>query len=131
MATLLFPDVVSQLLPAAVNCAGQQTSKPMGDTDIAAGHTEPFRSESCRFSDGFRVVVVGAGLAGLTAALELAAAGAAVTVLEASARTGGRVCSHAFGDGQIAELGAEWVREDAPALALSLLKAALVLGTLT
>jgi monoamine oxidase len=37
------------------------------------------------------VIVIGAGLAGLTAARDLAAAGCDVTVLEARDRAGGRV----------------------------------------
>ncbi|BBZ48184.1 flavin monoamine oxidase family protein [Mycobacterium parmense] len=57
-----------------------------------------------------RVVVVGAGLAGLTAAVELAAAGADVTVLEARDRVGGRmhgipVSANTFADGGAAYLG--------------------------
>ena len=55
------------------------------------------------------VVVVGAGLAGLTAARELTAAGASVVVLEARDRVGGRTLNHDFGDGQIVELGAQWI----------------------
>ncbi len=42
-------------------------------------------------TDGLRVVVVGAGLAGLACAQDLAAAGAGVTVLEAGDAPGGRV----------------------------------------
>ena len=38
-----------------------------------------------------RVVVVGAGIGGLSAAVELAAAGAEVTVLERAARVGGKM----------------------------------------
>ena len=40
---------------------------------------------------GKRVVVLGAGIAGLVAAIELRKAGYAVTVLEAQNRVGGRV----------------------------------------
>jgi monoamine oxidase len=53
-------------------------------------------------------VVVGAGLAGITAARELNAAGQAVCLLEARDRIGGRVASHDVGDGKVVELGAEF-----------------------
>jgi len=55
------------------------------------------------------VVVVGAGLAGLRCAVDLAASGADVVVLEARDRVGGRVFSHRFEDGQWCERGAEFV----------------------
>jgi monoamine oxidase len=55
-----------------------------------------------------RVVIIGAGLAGLAAAYELAQAGHQVTVLEARARPGGRVFTlrEPFADGLHAEAGA-------------------------
>jgi monoamine oxidase len=58
-----------------------------------------------------RVIVVGAGLAGLTAAYELGRAGFDVTVLEARDRIGGRVYTvrDPFRDGQHAEAGGEYV----------------------
>jgi monoamine oxidase len=57
------------------------------------------------------VVVVGAGLAGLTAARELAGAGLDVQVLEARDRVGGRTLNHSVGDGpeDVVELGGQWV----------------------
>jgi monoamine oxidase len=55
------------------------------------------------------VIVVGAGLAGLSAALELHDAGAAVVVLEARERVGGRVWSTTLPNGAIVELGGEWI----------------------
>jgi monoamine oxidase len=55
------------------------------------------------------VVVVGAGLAGLTAARELVAEGVDVAVLEARDRVGGRTVNEPIGDGKIVELGGQWV----------------------
>jgi monoamine oxidase len=55
------------------------------------------------------VVVVGAGFAGLAAARVLTDAGRDVTVLEARERVGGRVWSVRLDNGEIAELGAEWI----------------------
>src|SRR5688500_18473981 len=55
------------------------------------------------------VAVIGAGLAGLVAARDLAAAGLEVTVLEARDRVGGRVLSVELGDGAGVELGAQWI----------------------
>jgi len=54
------------------------------------------------------ILVVGAGMAGLSAALELAALGHAVTILEARTRPGGRVLTlrDPFPDGLYADAGA-------------------------
>jgi monoamine oxidase len=56
-----------------------------------------------------RVVVIGAGFAGLAAADALRAGGAEVTVLEARDRVGGRVWSVPFGEGAVVERGAEFI----------------------
>ncbi len=56
----------------------------------------------------FDVVVVGAGLAGLTAARAVRAAGKSVLVLEARTRVGGRNLDYPIGGGKVVELGGEW-----------------------
>jgi monoamine oxidase len=55
------------------------------------------------------VVVVGAGLAGLTAARRLAAAGRSVVVLEARDRVGGRTLNAEIGENNVCEMGGQWV----------------------
>jgi monoamine oxidase len=55
------------------------------------------------------VAIVGGGLAGLTAALDLQAAGRVVVVLEARDRVGGRTLNADLGDGKVVELGGEWI----------------------
>jgi monoamine oxidase len=55
------------------------------------------------------VVVVGAGLAGLTAARKLVEAGREAIVLEARQRVGGRLLNHSLSDGTVVEVGGQWI----------------------
>lgn len=70
----------------------------------------PFSSTTQR-SRPQRVVIIGAGLAGLVAAFELVRAGHAATLLEARLRPGGRVHTlrEPFSDGLYAEAGALFI----------------------
>ena len=70
------------------------------------------RSRAARRSRG-RLVVVGAGMAGLAAATDARAAGWDVIVLEARDRVGGRVLTfRGFAAGQVAEAGGEYLDSD-------------------
>jgi monoamine oxidase len=69
------------------------------------------------------VVVVGAGLAGLTAARQLVEGGVRPLVIEARDRVGGRVVNEGIGDGEVVELGGQWIgptQEQIAALAAKL-----------
>ncbi|MGZ5493218.1 MAG: flavin monoamine oxidase family protein [Thermoanaerobaculia bacterium] len=58
-----------------------------------------------------QVIIVGAGIAGLTAGYRLAKAGVGVRIVDGQHRTGGRMLSlrDFFPDGQVAELGGELI----------------------
>lgn len=66
------------------------------------------RTVQNRGMERFDTVVIGAGIAGLTAARLLAAAGRDVVILEARDRVGGRVQTDRT-DGEVTDLGASWI----------------------
>ena len=67
----------------------------------------------CVSVHGFHVAIAGTGLAGLSAAYELAHAGAAVTLLDARSYAGGRVQTvREFAAQQHGELGGEFIDGD-------------------
>jgi monoamine oxidase len=109
------------LTGAAAAVAGSALPLSLGATPAAAAPRPP--------SGNPRIVIVGAGLAGLSAAYQLKNAGYTSTVVEADSRVGGRCWSinGFFAEGQVAEHGGELidqshtdVRQLASALGLKL-----------
>ncbi|WP_250279641.1 FAD-dependent oxidoreductase [Frankia sp. Cppng1_Ct_nod] len=62
-------------------------------------------------------IVIGAGLAGLTATRELKEAGWTVRLLEARERVGGRLKGYSLGDGKAVDLGGEYFGDKSTAIA--------------
>ena len=62
-------------------------------------------------SGTMRIIVIGAGFSGLSAAYKLHSEGADVLVLEARDRVGGRVFSKTLSNGAVVEMGGEWIDE--------------------
>ena len=88
--------------------AGEHTN-PTHSSTLHAAHESGLRAaERILFLGHERVTVIGAGMAGLTAAKTLADRGATVTVLEARDRIGGRVWTDRS-LGLPLDLGASWI----------------------
>ncbi|GAA1081121.1 MULTISPECIES: flavin monoamine oxidase family protein [Tsukamurella] len=76
-------------------------------TDAAAAPSDPGTAQPS--TERATVVVVGAGIAGLRAALDLHARGVDVLVLEAAPRVGGRVLTETTALGTHVDLGGQWI----------------------
>ncbi|MEL6345264.1 MAG: FAD-dependent oxidoreductase [Myxococcota bacterium] len=82
---------------------------PLYQSSVHAAHESGLRAvESVLAAGHDRVAVVGAGMAGLTAAARLSERGVDVTVFEARDRIGGRVCSD-VSLGMPLDVGASWI----------------------
>ena len=95
-------------------------------TNQQTGTNEQTGNQETETSFDADVLVIGAGMAGLTAARALAEAGLRVLVLEAQNRVGGRILTERVGD-QVIELGAEFVHGRPPELLALIEEAGLTL----
>jgi monoamine oxidase len=75
----------------------------------ACSGSAPKTAAAPGFDRTAEVAIVGAGLAGLTAARELTRRGKTVVVLEARDRVGGRILNHDLGNGAVTEVGAQYI----------------------
>src|SRR5262249_12684908 len=89
------------------------TTAALATAALSLRPTLALREQSERRGPAKKVIVVGGGLAGLSAAYELTQSGHNVTVLEAQLRPGGRVLTlrAPFSDGLYAEVGAMHIPE--------------------
>ncbi|HEX6799342.1 MAG TPA: flavin monoamine oxidase family protein [Ktedonobacterales bacterium] len=77
--------------------------------DASRPSSAPVSGERTRAERRAEVGIVGAGLAGLTAARRLVAAGVETVVLEARDRVGGRTYTWPATDGTLLDLGGQWI----------------------
>jgi monoamine oxidase len=94
---------------------GRVTRRRLLGTAIAGGAASALPGATARAASATAsvkqadFVVIGAGLAGLTAARNLVKAGRSVVVLEARDRVGGRTLNHNLGAGKVTEVGGQFV----------------------
>jgi monoamine oxidase len=102
--------ITRRTLIGGAAAAGAAAALPAAEAEAKSGaRRRKRRSSGALRSD---VVVVGAGLSGLTAARQVVAAGRSAIVLEARDRVGGRTLNHALGSaypGKVVEVGGQWI----------------------
>lgn len=96
-----------------------QTSMMAGAAALAAGLPALAAPAAGNSAD---VIIIGGGVAGLTAALQLRRLGRSAILLEARERSGGRIWTHRGSPGLVADLGAQWVTDAAVNPVADLLK---------
>jgi monoamine oxidase len=95
--------------------AGRLTRRRLLGTALAGGAASALPAAAARAQTATTTVrqadtvVIGAGLAGLTAARELVKAGRSVLLLEARDRVGGRTLNRSLGSGKLTEVGGQFV----------------------
>ena len=104
-----------------------QTAERFDSNDDQRAYEQQHRRHLSRDTRTQIRAVIGAGMAGLTAARALAEAGQRVLVLEAQNRVGGRILTERVGDAVI-ELGAEFVHGRPPELLALIEEAGLTLA---
>jgi monoamine oxidase len=89
--------------------AGVAGAAATGLAGCGASTTGPAEASSAPATRTADFVIVGAGLAGITAARELASRGRSVIVLEARDRVGGRLLNHSLSGDVITEVGGQYI----------------------
>jgi len=111
------PVVAADTTPAAASTGGGTTTGAQWDPAEAPAPASPATAAATIRTDA-PVVIVGAGLSGLTVAYELKKAGIDALLLESSPRVGGRIQTVTFPDGATAEGHMEEYFARSPAYAL-------------
>ncbi len=110
------PDPITRRAALRIVAAAAAGLVGGGGAGAFASWGRPGRERGSRAPDGPRVLVIGAGFAGLACAHELLALGCGVTVLEARGRVGGRVLSFRdYVPGKLVEGGGELIGANHPA----------------
>uniref|UniRef100_A0AAU7NIA7 Amine oxidase n=1 Tax=Ustilago esculenta TaxID=185366 RepID=A0AAU7NIA7_9BASI len=100
------PNPTSTTPPTTTTTTTTTTTKPQSGVVARSTTTNKLHHNT---TGGIDVVIVGAGLSGLIAADQLTRSGLDVKILEANDRVGGRTLDLPLDDGNIIEMGGQWI----------------------